>query len=878
METLMSSKLHKPILPKGLVVKPELLTQLSASRVALVCAQAGSGKSTVVSYWLDHQNTAYLWYGLDQWDNDLGQFLTYLAEGLSPIDEQQGRQILQLVTAGQSIQVEQLIKTVISLLHQLTVPAVLVLDDYHYIQEPSIHQFMTMLLAHLPPYLQLCIISREDPPMPLAKLRASRQLTEVRMSALRFSLDEAEALFQTTLERALSREQVASLYDKSEGWIAGLQLMALSLASTDDLDDFIKAFSGDHYYIMDYLMEEVLVHHTPAMRHFLLYTSILPYFTPQMCEDVLELSPGEGYTHIEYLLKTNSFLIPLDAKAHWYRYHHLFEELLKQRLYFLKPADLEGLYRRAGNWFEKQGQWSEAVNHYLEGGCTFEAAALIEKRWATMDIELRSSTWLEWAKKLPGDLLEKSPVLCLGYGWSLLNTGDLVTCEPWFVRAEALYEDALHMPSAKGILISDQSALHDLPAFIMVAKAYSAAIEGRYDDLLTWTERASAFSAEDHWRFTWVAKSLMAMFHWGNGNLDTGIDLMQVISKDTLGRINPVVQHSFIWVIGELYIQKGTLAKAQFMLESAIDSVLKEGIAPVLLATYYLLLALIATIRGDRRLAFELLETSRSYGYRFEYHDWHYKYYTLLGRLYLQEGLYEKVKECIAEGRASIFRNPIPETYTIETLDLWLFLAAEQDERRWQQYVVEAMREAEGFSDQLPSYLEETRWKIIMNYAPVQIYGEVLEGLCQRLLSRAEVQHRYLHIIEYTLLLRRFEKSPWKRETLLQRAQKIADSEGIQQPFIELAQEYASQGISQEPSPQVQREQINRTLPEPLTGRELELLGLINAGYSNQQISDTLFIALSTVKSYNNNLFGKLDVKRRTEAIMKAKVLGLLES
>ncbi|WP_127587281.1 LuxR C-terminal-related transcriptional regulator [Paenibacillus koleovorans] len=876
-ETIIHSKLHKPIVPHSFVVKAGLLESMSSAKVSIVSAQAGSGKSTAVSYWLDHQPHKFLWYSLDDWDNDYNLFLSFIGKGLLNIDDVLAHQIMQLTDLNYSSSEGSLNKTVVSLLHTISVSCVLVLDDYHAITEQKIHNFLSMLLMHLPSHLQLCVISREDPPLPIAKHRFGHQLYELRMPTLKFSLEEARKFFEVSWSKSLSNEQVAHLYQRSEGWVAGLQFMAMSLHSTEDIDQFLQGFTGNHHYIMDYLLEEVLERHTSDARLFLLKSSIVSYISPKLCEYVFEVQYSVALSQIDDLLRTNSFLIAFNTQKQLYRYHHLFRELLKQRLQRMETIDSKRLYRRAGEWFENQGEYLEAIAHYLEGEHNQEALALIEMRWSIMDMELRSLSWLNLAKRLPLKDLETSPILCLGYGWALLDQGDVIGCQPWFERAQELYDLFQLENGPSFIRVYDQEAFNNLPVTLLCAKAFIAAIEGNYGSLLQFTDKLSTLAIKHGYNRMWIIESFVAMMHWGQGDLNEALKVMSNLKEGSGREISASIRSTFTWIIAEILIQQGTLTKAQLMIEAAIEEVQKEKTAPVLVATYYLLLAKIETIRGERDRAYNLLEKSKSYGYLYEFMDWRYKYYLVLSRLYIQDQLVEKTKGCIQEGKQFPYLNPVPETLTLEDMSLWVALSAGNNEFQKRFLIDEALKGLEDLRLELPPYIEEMRWKIILFHAPIKDYSSRLGELCHSLLYRAKQQERNLHVIEYTLLASRFTKSGSQKANLMLNAKKLAEKEGIMQPFLEFAEIENKVYETLEPSFEVKRERVNQSLPEPLSIREMELLSLIAKGYSNQEICDTLFIALSTVKSYNNKLFGKLDVKRRTEAVAKAKTIGLID-
>lgn len=862
--SIMPNKLQKPHLPPNMVVKPETTRLLSTAKINIVSAQAGSGKSTIVSHWLSNQEEPSIWYSLDEWDNDLAQFLTYLAEGIKTIDSEVSGQMEQLLSARQTIGDDALIRSYTTLFHNIRQSFTLVLDDYHVIQDDMIHQMMRTLIGHFPLSMHLCIISREDPPFPLAKLRSQRQLAALRMSDLRFTLLETEYFFSKNLNQPLTSKQLKYLFERTEGWIAGLQLTALSLKGVEDIDHFIADFSESHYYIIDYLLEEVLERHTESIRQFLLKSSIFEYFSPELCDEVLELRTGEAEKCIEFLLKTNSFLITMGSG--WFRYHHLFRELLRKRLNLMDRKIITTIYLRAGKWFEGKERHQEAIEHYLNGGHNELAAALIEVKWATMDLELRSSSWLDMAKRLPEDLIKRSPVLSLGVGWALLDRGEVETCEPWFAIAQKLYDQWQDQALRGDILMTDLEEFKQMPVTLMNAKAYIAAVMGDYTQLLKITKELQILAEQHFNKKQWVIETFVATVHWGRGELDEAIHHMTRVKNEALGPLNPLVQNSMVWVIAELYIQKGQLTKAKLLLEKAIDEVQREGIVPVLMATYYLYLAMIASFRGDTDQALVLLEQSKSHGHQFEFMDWQYKYYTLKARLHIQNGSWDLARNCIIKGQNSEFKNPIPECVTIGDMDLWLTLKTEEDEHALKYRIDEAISALEPFLENEPSYTAEMKWKLILKFAPINSYAAKLEPICRILLDRAKAQKRWLHFIEYSVLMMRFTKSEAVKQSLLSSAKQLALDEGIELPFKEFS----------ESIPISSKVHANLSLREPLTERELEVLELIEKGLSNQEIANMLFIALSTVKSYNNSLFGKLEVKRRTEAIAKAKTLGLL--
>jgi len=765
MNPVLMAKLHKPQLPDHVITRTELMKDGDKASVILVSAQAGSGKSTIVSAWLSEQKRPYGWYSLDEWDNDLTQFLTYLIAGVNSIDEQPSSKLEQMLDAFQSIGLVGFLKGFVSHLHTIEHPFILVLDDYQAIQNNQIHQMLRMIIDHMPKEMQLVIITREDPPLPLAKLRASKKLLEIRISDLKFTEDEVREFFKQQLDLTLQEEQLQLVYKRTEGWIAGLQLVALSMRGLEDKNRFIEAFTGSHYYMMDYLIEEVLENQTLEIKEFLLKTAVLDLFSGELCDAVVPLELGNGREIISRLVKNNTFIIPMDSTREWYRYHHLFRDLLRERLEELPKVDIKMLHRRAGSWFKAAGREQEAIHHYLNAEALEEAAALIECKWASMDMQLQSASWLDMAKRLPVSIFERSPVLTMGYGWALLDLGDVKSSKVWLDKAQSLYETYQSTEDRKDFLISDTAQFELLPATIASARAYMAAATGDMEGVFKYTRDSLEKIPRGQYQKRSVVTMLLAIAYWGTGELNSAETCIVQVIEDSSYEKSPLTSNSFYMVLGELYIQQGHFDKAHVMFEQTIARVIRENQVPTLLASLYLGQAKVAYLRGENKQAYELLDHSKGYGQKYSLRDWQYKYYLLLARVYCSEGFIDLARDCLRESRINYYMNPIPDDLSFEEMEA--------------------------------------------------------------IIDRAE----------------KLQSS-------------VVEDGSINKTFLQ--------------------EHVNRSLEEPLTVRELEVLTLIASGLSNREICSTLFLALSTVKGYNQTIYGKLQVKHRTEAVVKAKALGLV--
>jgi LuxR family transcriptional regulator, maltose regulon positive regulatory protein len=765
---ILTTKLNKPQLSDHMISRESLLKDCDWASIILVSAQAGSGKSTVVNAWLSEQSKAYCWYALDEWDNDLMQFFAYLIAGIKPIDAVASEALKQLFDAYQSVGFEAFLRALINQLHAIKSPYILILDDYHVIRNDQIHQLIRTMLEHFPPSMQLVLITREDPPFPLAKMRAAKKLFELRISQLRFTEAEVKAYFSQQLQISLEEDEIQHIITRTEGWIAGLQMTALSMQGIDDIGGFIKTFSGSHYYIMDYLMEEVLERQAPEIKAFLLRTSILEFFSDDLCDTVVQLETGTSNTIIKRLVKTNSFIISTESSYKWFRYHHLFRDLLRHRLEQESMSELESLHRRAGLWLKTYGFGKEALHHLIKANAFEEAAALIECKWAEMDSQLQSASWLEMAQRLPSTILERSPILTMGYGWALLDMGDVEACAEWFDKALRLYNLCQTDGRPEDIIINDKTQFDLLPATIASAYAYIAGAAGDIEGVFTHTRYALERIPSDQYIMLGVANMLLGFAHWGSGDLHEAESVIVRSLKNIKRAANPLVENSYCMVLGELYIQQDALSKAKSMFELTISRVIKEDLVTIFLPSLYLGLAKIAFLQSENKQAYALLEESKTHGQRYALMDWKYKYYLLLARIYCSEGLYDLARDCINESRMHYYINPIPEEIKIDDVEMQVDAAA-------------------------------------AHHRP----GKLLR-------------------------------------------------------------------VKDENEPAFKKEHVNQSLPEPLTVRELEVLSLIASGLSNQEICDRLFLALNTVKGYNQNIIGKLEVNRRTQAVAKAIELGLV--
>ena len=479
--SLLATKFHVPRLRRGVVARPRLSERLSRgaeSKLTLISAPAGFGKTTLLAAWLaaapaGRQSVA--WLSLDGADNHPVSFWTYLITALQTVAPGIGASALSLLQEPQPPAIETVLASLLNELNALSTDIVLVLDDEHLVDARDIHGGMAFFLEHLPPRIHLVIATRADPALPLARLRGRGELVEIRAADLRFTPDEAAAYLNEVMGLDLAARDIAALEGRTEGWIAALQLAALSMQGRDDIAGFIAGFAGDDRYIVDYLVEEVLQRQPERVRSFLLQTSILSRLNGSLCDAVT--AQDDGKAMLEALERGNLFLVPLDDRRRWYRYHQLFADVLRAHLLDEQPDRVPALHRRASEWYEHNGERSEAIRHALAGADFERAASLMERAVPAMRQSRQEATMLAWLETLPEEVIQARPVLSAHYAGTLLSNGRLEGVEARLRDAERWLDPTAgggdvrpNDPSTRMVVV-DEGEFRRLPASIAIYRA-----------------------------------------------------------------------------------------------------------------------------------------------------------------------------------------------------------------------------------------------------------------------------------------------------------------------------------------------------------------------------------------------------------------------
>jgi len=505
MGPLLETKLHIPRRPRALVARPRLSERLSSgvkSALTLVSAPAGFGKTSLLTEWLaalpaDGRSAA--WLSLDERDNDPVLFWTYVVAALrTAAGREFGASTLSLLQSSQA-PLDAVVATLLNDLPAISTDVVLVLDDYHVIEAPEVQAGVAFLLEHLPLHVHLLIASRADPPLPLGRLRVDGSLVEVRAADLRFTSDETAAYLHDVAGTALTAGDVAALAERTEGWIAALQLAALSMQGREDISTFITAFSGDDRYIVDYLVEEVLDRQPDEVRRFLLQTSILDRLSGPLCDAVTGQDGGKA--RLAALERANLFLVPLDDRRQWYRYHHLFADVLHAHLLDEQCDDIAGLHRRASGWYDENGERSEAIRHALAAGDFDRAADLAELAIPALARSRQESTIRAWVKVFPDEVVRARPVLNIGIVGALVSGGRFDGIEERLRDSQRWLEVTQPTTSrsqpVEHMVVVDETGFRFLPGSIELYRAALALVRGDLAATMRHSRRVLDVSPED---------------------------------------------------------------------------------------------------------------------------------------------------------------------------------------------------------------------------------------------------------------------------------------------------------------------------------------------------------------------------------------------
>ncbi|MET0865302.1 MAG: helix-turn-helix transcriptional regulator, partial [Nakamurella sp.] len=619
--TLVETKLYRPRLRRRVVARPRLSGRLSlgtAGPLTLISAPAGFGKTTLLSAWLEADDRVVAWLSLDEGDRDPGTFWSYVISALQTAVPGVGADVLPLLQTAQPPPVESVLAAVLNELTASPEQVYLVLDDYHLADGPDLQPGMTFLLEHLPPQVHLVISSRVDPLLPLARLRARGELVEVRAADLRFAADEVASYLNDLIGLDLTTTDIAVLEGRTEGWIAALQLAALSMQGRSDIGGFIAGFAGDDRYIVDYLVEEVLQRQTGPVRTFLLRTCLLDRMNGALC-DAVTGEPG-GKAILQSLDRANLFVVPLDDNRHWYRYHHLFADMLQAHLQDELPDEISELHRRASLWYAGNGQPAAAVRHALAAGEVERAADLVELAIPELRRNRQDATIRGWLDVIPYDVVRMRPVLAVGLIGGLMVSGEfdgvperLRDVERWL--NPGMPDGPGSGSAAAGMVVVDKGELARIPGAVEVYWTGLALMSGDVPETLRHAQLAIDRAAADDHVTRGAASALAGLALWGRGDLEAAHRAYSVCVDGLrrAGHISDVLGCSV--TLADIRITQGRLGDANRTYEQALQLAAQE--LPTVLrgtADMYVGMSQIAYERGDLQSAAQHLVVSQELG------------------------------------------------------------------------------------------------------------------------------------------------------------------------------------------------------------------------------------------------------------------------
>jgi len=903
---ILATKLYTPPLRANVVLRPRLIEQLNEGldrKLILISAPAGFGKTTLVSEWIADANRPAAWLSLDEGDNDLTRFLTYLIAALQMIAPNIG---LELSTVLQSPQPPPAESILTSLLNEITIipnDFNLILDDYHLVDSKSVDQALTFLVEHLPSQMHVVITTREDPSLPLARLRARSQLTELRAADLRFTPSEASDFIKQGIGLNLSTEEIAVLDARTEGWIAGLQLAAISMKDNKDISGFIREFAGDHRYIVDYLVEEVLQRQPGSVQNFLLCTSILNRMCGPLCDAVLLNSSASGQKTLEYIEHANLFIIPLDNERRWYRYHHLFGNLLRQRLgQSFPPGVITQYHVCASEWYETNGDESEAFQHAIAAGDFSRATRLAETCWQRMYYGFQPAGWLGWVKQLPEELIRARPVLCTQIAWALMDAHEVDASESRLRDAERCLAD----PS-DGMVIVDQEQFRSLPARIAFARAYNAQTRRDFLSAIQYAELVLKLIPEEDQFLRAQTTGILGATYLISGDLDAACRSMNdwIDSSLQVGNFFSAFAHAMVEKADILTVQ-GHLREALRTYQQALvlASEYDSGVLRVM-AHHYLGMAMLYHEMGDDETADQHLQQSLGLAVLHASVDWSYRRCIAQARLKESAGELESAIDLLDEAKCFYIKTLIPHTRPIDAIKARIYL------KQGRLFKAEEWVHAQGLAvDDELSYLREFEHITLARLLLAQYKNSRSEGtirdaieLLARLLKAAEDGKRLGSVIEILVLQAlayQMQENTPAALTSLECALTLAEPEGYVRMFVDegpgmagLIREVAKRGVLPNYTSKLlsafeaERKGVKVETPhsaspasssliEPLSQRELELLRLLKTELSGPEIANQLVIGLSTVRTHTKRIYSKLNVKDRRTAVKRAVELGLI--
>jgi LuxR family transcriptional regulator, maltose regulon positive regulatory protein len=895
---MLLTKLHIPSAGNNIVHRSELFEKLNTGlnrKLILVSAPAGFGKTTVVTDWIDQNKIPAAWFSLDNGDNDPVDFLNYIISGIKNIHKDFGLTTLKLLNSPNAPSPKSIASLVINEILSINENFLLVLDDFHLIKSNEVLKLMTFLLEHIPGNIHIVILTRSDPALAVSRLRSQHQLVELRSSDLSFSANEISLLFNKKLKLGLSVDDVYALETKTEGWIAGLQLTALSLQGRESISEYIQDLKGDNRYIMDYLMEEVLKIQSDDVEEFLLQTSILEQMSAPLCNAVLGRNDSQSI--LETLERNNMFLIPLDTERTWFRYHHLFSELLRLRLRLRDKADIIELHNKAGEWLYTNSMPLLAVEHALKTENFEKSIQILGEKAETLWQNGHFAAIVKYGDLLPDEIIKSNTDFCLYYAWILIMAGQIQKAEPFLVSAQintmkivkdknSSKEAVLQSKIQYGKISVAFVYLYSITADPKKASIYcKSALENLSDDDPLWFSWA--------WYSIGIAETVSEHFNESINAYEKGL----AYGKKS-GNIYLI--STIVYNLAALEVRMGRYTSAYKRCTDLITLMKESGYLQIskLESTYaglYSLMAGIETMRTDFEEALANIKTA--YSLSKENPNNSYKVIMLSVYWLISFGRRDnaEIAKLKNEIEDIIRQNTISPSARSIYIAMNGHLLIEQHEfgKASNFFIENGLR-----PERKISYLEDRGYFAFVLLLILELKFTEAEKILTELETMAQASNSIEALIEVKIEFAILHKATGNREkaikTLTESLEYAAD-ENILMYFIRyhdkihdlLTEIFNIQAVTKTNIPKKLIDKLKHAIEKRdkviqmsfeagLSARELDALKLVAEDLTNQEIADKLFISLQTVKTHVKNILMKLDVDSRIRAVTKAKELGII--
>lgn len=914
---VLATKLFAPLRRAHLVARPRILRQLDTSfeanhRLTLVSAPAGFGKTTALTDWLvhldqRHTNVRVAWLSLDEDDNDLVRFLTHVLAALSGA----GLEVDPVVPGYQGTAITDALTVLVNDLTRAVGQApqthwVQVLDDYHAIRSSEVHEALTFLLDHCPARFHLVLATRSDAPLPLARLRTRGQLTEVRAADLRLSRTEACDFLNEVMGLDLTTADVGALEERTEGWVAGLQLAGLSLRDINEPGEvaaFIDAFTGSNRFVIDYLAEEVLTRQPSQVWSFLLRTSVLDRLVGPLCDSVT--GRDDGARMLEDLERDNLFVVPLDAQRSWYRYHHLFADVLSARLLAEHPDEVPDLHRRASAWYAAHDLPIDAVRHAMAAEDFGGAAHLMEEALPDLRRARQDGLLLTWMHSLPGSVVRRSPVLSIWSAWSRLMTGDLDAMEEWLRAAEA----ALAAGAQDATLAREWVDTEDLrtaPATISMYRASLAQARGDVAGTVRHArETLDLASVEDH-LIRGQGGAFLGLAAWAAGDIAEALETFAVAVRSLHAAGNLVDELDATVVLADMWVALGRPGRARELYERSLRRATAEGEPyPRATADLHVGLAELDRELDELTSALHHLETAQTLAQRASITENRHRWYVAMAEVRAAVGDQDVVGPLLDLAETLYRRGFYPEIRPIPATRARLAIATGDlaSATEWSHN-----RGVSPGDD--PDYLREyehlTLVRLILAQSrsapPSERSGtgtppEVAAlSLLHRLHAAAAQAGREGSLTEIRVLQALAHHANGDEQRAMAALEQAVGAgpepdsyvrlyldEGTS--MLDLLHRAVQRGVSlperldrhlQRAAALEEKGPPQQHLADPLSHRELEVLQLLDSELTGPEIARQLYVSLNTLRTHTKRIFTKLDVNNRAAAVRRAHQLGLL--